>query len=152
MTTAFRERTRRVAVVMTVLVLAARAGGQEDLSLPEGVTPDAIRGASTPEEHRAIGDAYAREAEALRAQADDHRHMPYPSTGAFASRRFGADDRRTVTEPSNLAYHCHALTQKLDEAARAADALAQAHRMMAGRVRPGGAPPKSPERGGGEAR
>lgn len=127
---------RRIGVVVAVLVMAAvPAGGQEGLSLPEGLSSDAIRTASTPEQHRAISEAYAREAENLRGQADLHRHMGHPSAGLSAGRATGAEDRRTTSEPANLAYHCRALTQKLDEAAKAADALAQAHRMMADRAR-----------------
>lgn len=87
---------------------------------PAGVTEQQIKSAKTPEDHRAIADAYAKEAEALRAQALTHRHMDsWYSEPGYRANKLG------------LVRHCRGLMQQLEAAAKDADALAAAHRAMA---------------------
>jgi hypothetical protein len=88
--------------------------------LPPGLTAEAIASAKTPEQHRAIADAYAKEADELRAQALAHRHMDSSYNEApYRSSKLG------------LPRHCRALTLAYEAAAKDADALAKAHREMA---------------------
>src|SRR5215510_1592318 len=87
--------------------------------LPPGLTEDAVKNAKTPEQHQVIADAYAKEAEDLRAQALAHRHMDshYDEPG-YRSSKLG------------LPRHCRALVESLNAAANDADALAKAHHEM----------------------
>ena len=89
-------------------------------TLPPGLTAEAIGSAKTPGDHQAIADAYAKEAEQLRAQATAHRHMDshYNEPG-YLSAKLG------------LQRHCRALVQSYEAAAKDADALAKAHHEMA---------------------
>ncbi len=96
-----------------------------------GPSADAVRAATTPEQHRAVADAYAREADALRAEARAHENMENGPAKYTAGRRPGASDRMLNTEPAYLTYHCRTLSRELEAAAKEAGVLAQAHRMMA---------------------
>ena len=89
-------------------------------SLPPGLTAQAIASAKTPADHQAIADAYAKEAENLRARANEHRAMDkqYSDPG-YQSLKLGAG------------LHCQKLVQAYEAAALDADALAKAHREMA---------------------
>lgn len=106
-------------LLLAMLALPLASGHAAD-ALPPGLTADAIASAKTPEEHRAIADAYATEAENLRAHAMAHRHMDssYNEPG-YLSQKLG------------LPRHCRALVQSYEAAAKDADALAKAHREMA---------------------
>ena len=89
-------------------------------SLPPGMTAEAVQTASTPAQHRAIADAYAKEAENLRANALAHRHMDssYNEPGYLSSKL-------------GFPRHCRTLTQTYEAAAKEADTLAKAHQAMA---------------------
>jgi hypothetical protein len=106
---------------MTCAVIALLASGSATAeSLPPGVTAEAIKTASTPEQHQTIADAYAKEAANLRAMADAHRHMDswYAEPG-YKSSKLG------------FPRHCQALVQDLEGAAKQFDALAKDHHEMA---------------------
>ena len=108
-------RLRCAALLGAALASAPRAE-----ALPPGLSEDTVKSAKTPEQHQAIADAYAKEAENLRAQALAHRHMDsYYSEAGYRSNKLG------------LPRHCRALEQSLNAAANDADALAKAHREMA---------------------
>jgi hypothetical protein len=111
-----------VSMLMVVGVLAAPVVSTSFAAevLPPGLTAEAIANARTPADHQAIGDAYAKEAEQLRAQAEAHRHMDshYNEPG-YLSAKLG------------LQRHCRALVQSYESAAKDAEALAKAHREMA---------------------
>jgi hypothetical protein len=109
-----------LAAACTVVVLLAAPMAKADEPLPPGLTAEAIKSATTPEQHRAIADAYAKEAESLRAKALAHRHMDssYNEPG-YLSQKLG------------FPRHCRALTQGYESAAKEADGLATAHRAMA---------------------
>ncbi len=110
-----------VGIVTTCAVIALLAPPLATAeSLPPGVTAESIQTATTPEQHRAIADAYAKEAEDLRAKALAHRHMDssYNEPGYLSSKL-------------GFPRHCRALTQAYETAAKEADGLAQAHRAMA---------------------
>jgi len=123
-----------LAVAASVL-LAAAAAVLAGESLPSGLTREALETANTPEQHQAIADAYVQEASEAHAAASAHRNMANPPRQYTSTQRPGAPDRRVNTEPAYLAYHCRALAESLERAAQEADALAQAHRMMAERAR-----------------
>jgi hypothetical protein len=109
-----------LAAACTVVVLLASPIAKADEPLPPGLSAEAIKSATTPEQHRAIADAYAKEAEDLRAKALAHRHMDssYNEPG-YLSQKLG------------FPRHCRALTQAYESAAKEADGLAKAHRAMA---------------------
>jgi hypothetical protein len=110
-----------IGIVTTCAVIALFAPGVAKAeSLPPGLTAEAVQSATTPEQHRAIADAYAKEAEDLRAKALAHRHMDssYNEPGYLSSKL-------------GFPRHCRALTQTYETAAKEADGLAQAHRTMA---------------------
>lgn len=112
-------RTVKLALLSAALV-AALVGVSRAESMPAGVSEDAIKNAKTPEQHQAIADAYAKEAENLRAQALAHRKMDshYAEPG-YRANKLG------------LPRHCRALEQSLEGAAKEADTLAKAHHAMA---------------------
>jgi hypothetical protein len=113
------RRPLAIAFVSAAL-LGGLASAPRAASLPPGLSEEAVKGAKTPEEHQAIADAYANEAENLRAQALAHRHMDsYYSEPGYRSNKLG------------FPRHCRALQQSLEAAAKDADALAKAHREMA---------------------
>ena len=98
-------------------VVATSLGAE---TLPPGLTAEAIGSAKTSGDHQAIADAYAKEAEQLRAQALAHRHMDSRySEHAYLSSKLG------------FPRHCRALVQSYEAAAKDADALAKAHHEMA---------------------
>jgi hypothetical protein len=109
-----------LASACTLAMLLVAPLARADDPLPPGLTADAIKTATTTDQHRAIAGAYAKEAEDLRAKAMAHRHMDsaYGEPG-YLSQKLG------------LPRHCRALTQAYDTAAKEADGLAQAHRAMA---------------------
>ena len=110
-----------LGIVTTCAVMALFAPGVTTAdSLPPGVTAEAIKTATTPEQHQAIADAYAKEAANLRAMADAHRHMDswYAEPG-YKSAKLG------------FPRHCRALVQDLEGAAKEFDALAKDHHEMA---------------------
>lgn len=113
-----------VGMVLTwaVLALLAPALATADPLAP-GLTAEAVQSAATPEQHRAIAEAYAKEAEDLRTKALGHRHMDssYNEPG-YRSSKLG------------FPRHCRALTQAYETAAKEADGLAHAHRAMADEV------------------
>ena len=108
-----------VVAICTALVLPTVPGLTAEL-VPSGLSEEAVKSAETPEQDRTIADAYAREAEELRAKATAHRHMDswYNEPG-YLSHKLG------------FPRHCRLLTQQLEAAAKEADALAKAHRVMA---------------------
>ena len=109
-----------LAFVSAALLGAALASAPRAESFPPGLSEDAVKSAKSPEQHQAIADAYAKEAENLRAQALAHRHMDsYYSEPGYRSNKLG------------LPRHCRALEQSLNAAANDADALAKAHHEMA---------------------
>lgn len=88
--------------------------------IPAGLSAGAIAAAKTPAEHQAIADAYAREAESLRAKANEHRAMDKEYSGpGYRSLKLGAG------------MHCKKLVEAYEAAAKDADSLATAHRDMA---------------------
>lgn len=113
----------RIAVGMVTAcavigLLAPRLATAEPL--PPGLTAEAVQSATTPEQHRAIADAYAKEAEELGAKALAHRHMDsYYNEPGYRSSKLG------------FPRHCRALTQAYEAAAKEADGLAKAHQAMA---------------------
>lgn len=111
-----------ISMIMIVGALAVPAVSTSFAadSLPAGLTAETIASAKTPDDHRAIADAYAKEAEQLRGQAMAHRHMDsrYDEPG-YRSSKLG------------FPRHCRALTQSYEAAAEEADALAKDHREMA---------------------
>lgn len=110
-----------IGIVTACAVIALFAAGLATAEpLPPGLTAEAIQTATTPEQHRAIGDAYAKEADDLRAKALAHRHMDssYNEPGYLSSKL-------------GFPRHCRALTQAYETAAKEADTLAKAHRTMA---------------------
>jgi hypothetical protein len=108
-----------LALASTALVAALVTAPHAETA-PPGLTEDAVKSAKTPQEHQAIADAYAKEAENLRAEALAHRHMDshYAEPG-YRSHKLG------------FPRHCRALEQSLTAAANEADALAKDHRQMA---------------------
>jgi len=103
------------ALLATPFTSVARAA-----DLPAGLTAQAIAAAKTPAEHQAIADAYATEAESLRAKANEHRAMDKEYSGpGYQSLKLGA------------AMHCKKLVQAFEAAAKDADSLATMHRDMA---------------------
>jgi hypothetical protein len=104
----------------TAALLAALVTAPHAETMPPGVTEQQVKSAKTPEQHQVIADAYAKQAENLRAMADAHRHMDswYAEPG-YKSRKLGF--------PS----HCRALVQDLEAAAKQFDALAKDHHEMA---------------------
>jgi len=110
--------TRHITLAFVSAALLGAAPRAE--SFPPGLSEDAVKSAKSPEQHQAIADAYAKEAENLRAQALAHRHMDsYYSEPGYRSNKLG------------LPRHCRALEQSLNAAANDADALAKAHHEMA---------------------
>ena len=109
-----------LAAACTVVVLLVPPLARAAESLPPGVTAEQIKNATTPEQHQAIADAYAKEAEDLRAKALAHRHMDssYAEPG-YRSHKLG------------FPRHCRALTQAYEAAAKEADQLAKDHHAMA---------------------
>lgn len=107
-----------IASVIGGVLLAATVAAAAPLSA--GLTPEAIKNAKTADEHRAIADAYAAEAEDLRRKAMAHRHMDssYAEPG-YLSQKLG------------FPRHCRALVASYEAAAKEADGLAHAHRAMA---------------------
>jgi hypothetical protein len=106
--------------LVSAALLAALAGAPRAETPPPGVSGDALKNAKTPAEHQAIADAYAKEAENMRAQALAHRHMDsYYNEPAYRSSKLG------------FPRHCRALTQALEAGAKEADAMAKAHHEMA---------------------
>ena len=87
---------------------------------PPGLTAEAVANAKTPADHQAISDAYAKEAEQLRAQAMAHRHMDsrYNEPGDLSSKL-------------GFKRHCRALVESYEAAAKDAEALAKSHHEMA---------------------
>lgn len=116
-----------------LLALAAAVLAGEPL--PSGLTREALEAANTAEQHQAIADAYTQEASEAHAAASAHRSMANPPGQYMSTQRPGASDRRVNTGPAYLTYHCRALAESLEKAAREADALAVAHHMMAERAR-----------------
>lgn len=92
---------------------------------PPGALEDAVRSAKTPEQHRAVADAYAQEAARLRSDARAHLQMD-----------------KLYDDPTYRAYrvgairHCRSLTLQLEAAAKEADALAEMHRAVAAKTAP----------------
>lgn len=123
------------AMACSAVVLAAEP-------LPPTITAEAIDAARTPEQHEAIAKAYAREAAEAHAAATEHRNMSNPPGGYTSLMRPGADDRRLNAEPTVLLYHCRNLAESLEKVGREADALAQAHHMMAVRAKEATMPAK----------
>lgn len=110
-----------IGIVMTSAVIALYAPRLATAaSLPPGLTAEAIQTATTPEQQRAIADAYAREVEDLRAKGLAHRHMDswYNEPGYLSSKL-------------GFPRHCRAFSQAYETAAKEADALTTAHRTMA---------------------
>jgi hypothetical protein len=107
-------------VLVSAALLAGLVGAPRVESAPAGVSAEQIENAKTPEQHQAIADAYAKEAEDLRAQALAHRKMDshYAEPG-YRANKLG------------MPRHCRALEQELEAAAKEADALAKAHHAMA---------------------
>ena len=112
-----RPMTLAFASAVLLGVLATAPGAQQ---LPPGLSEEAVKNAKTAEQHQAIADAYAKEAENLRAQALAHRHMDsYYDEPGYRAGKLG------------LPRHCRALEQSLNAAANDADAMAKAHHEMA---------------------
>ena len=110
-----------IGIVMTSAVNALCAPRLATAaSLPPGLTAEAIQAATTPEQHRTIADAYAREVEDLRAKSLAHLHMDssYNEPGYLSSKL-------------GFPRHCRALSQAYETAAKEPDALTTAHRAMA---------------------
>ncbi|HLK10908.1 MAG TPA: hypothetical protein VKW76_05970 [Candidatus Binatia bacterium] len=106
-------------MLVAAAVLTVSTGALAEMA-PPGISEDAVKSAKTPEQHRAIADAYAKEAADLRAQADAHRKMDsWYSEPGYRSSKLG------------FPRHCRALTQDLEGAAKELDALAKAHQQMA---------------------
>jgi hypothetical protein len=88
--------------------------------LPPGLTAQAIASAKTPAEHEAIAAAYTKEAEDLRAKANEHRAMDKQYSGpGYRSLKLGAG------------MHCKKLVEAYEAAAKDSDSLAAMHRDMA---------------------
>jgi hypothetical protein len=115
----FMRSTGGIVTACAVIALLS-PGFTTAQSLPPGLTAEAVQSATTPEQHRAIADAYAKEAENLRANALAHRHMDsrYNEPGYLSSKL-------------GFPRHCRALTQTYEAAAKEADTLAKAHQAMA---------------------
>lgn len=113
-----RIATGMITACAVIALLVPRLATAEPL--PPGLTAGAVQSATTPEQHRAIADAYAKEAEDLRAKALAHRHMDssYNEPGYLSSKL-------------GFPRHCRALTQTYETAAKEADGLAKAHQAMA---------------------
>ena len=123
-----------VAAACVTVTLAAEP-------VPPEITPEAIDAARSPEQHEAIAKAYAREAAEAHAAASEHRNMANPPGGYSSLMRPGADARRLMAEPTVFLYHCRKLADNLEQVGREADALAQAHHMMAERAKAAGVEP-----------
>jgi len=113
------KRFMQTMTIATLLALSL-AGGAAAETLPPGLTAEAIAAAKTPAEHQAIADAYAKEAQNLRAMADAHRRMDssYPEPGHLSAKL-------------GVKRHCRALVEAYEAAAKDADALSKAHHEMA---------------------
>ena len=80
---------RHVAMaVASAGLLGALAAAPKAESVPPGLSEEAVKSAKTPEQHQAIADAYAKEAQNLQAQADAHRDMDswYSEPGYLSSK------------------------------------------------------------------
>lgn len=109
--------TGYVRIAFFAAALLCAVGTTARAELP---SEDAIKSAKTAEQHQAIADAYAKEAQSLQAQADAHRHMDsWYSEPPYRSHKLG------------LPSHCRALTQSLTAAAKEMTGLAKAHQAMA---------------------
>lgn len=110
-----------LAAACTVVVLLAAPMAKADRALPPGISAEAIKSATTPEQHRAIADAYTKEAEDLRAKALAHRYVDSTYN----------DPRFRFPRKLGLARYCRARIQTYEAAAKEADGLATGHRAMA---------------------
>jgi hypothetical protein len=110
---------------LTTAVAVLLAVGASTLPAAEGLTPEAIGAAKTAAEHDRIADAYAKEAEALRKKAADHRAM-------LASYEKGPG---YLTEKSGLVQHCQSLISYYDKAAQDAEAMAKMHRELGAKAK-----------------
>ena len=118
-------RTAFAMMMMMMMIVGAAVAPTMSTSLaaetlPVGLTAEVIANAKTPADHQAISDAYAKEAEQLRAQATAHRHMDsrYDEPGYLSSKL-------------GFKRHCRALVESYEAAAKDAEALAKAHHEMA---------------------
>jgi hypothetical protein len=104
------------SLAIVLLAPAVVRGG----SLPPESMTAAVASDATPEQHRALAEAYTREAEQSRAKALAHRQMDswYGEPG-YLSAKLG------------FPRHCRRLTRSYEVAARRAEHLARVHGAMA---------------------
>jgi len=123
MNTKLKSSRRIASVLLLSLVLAGCASGPK---APSPKLLQRIEGARTRGDHEALATYYEREAAAARAMAANQRTMAKSYQGNLAGGRGGA----------SMAAHCNAIVGKQEGIAADYDAMAAAHRQMAGQAQP----------------
>ena len=92
-------------------------------------SPDAIESATTASDHLALARSYEEQAKRLRERAELHRKMGkrYRRVPLYRKSGVGA---------TGMEKHCERLAASLEEAAREAESLAEAHRQLAASTSP----------------
>lgn len=110
-----------VMVTAAVLLLGGCHGGR---NVPLG---DQAMGARTPAEHTAVAKAYRERAERFLAESAEHAKL-----AEWWSSLAGGASPGTGTGRYEEAQHCRRLAALLSDAAREADAMADAHVALGG--------------------
>jgi hypothetical protein len=113
-------------IVSLVLLGIALAGCAADPKAPSPELQQRIEAARTRGDHEALATHFEREAAAARALAANHRKMGTSYQGMIAGGRGAA----------SMPVHCNAIVVKHEGIAADYDAMAAAHRQMAGQAPP----------------
>ena len=118
------KSSRHIAsLVLLSVVLAGCASG------PFATAQDPVQrveAARTASDHQALATHYDQQAAAARASAADHRKMGSSYSGMYAGGRGGA----------SMAAHCNNIVRSQESMAAEYEAMAAAHRQLAGQTKP----------------
>jgi hypothetical protein len=116
--------SRRIAALL--LLGAALAGCASGPFAPAQDTVQRVEAARTPSDHQALATYYDQKAAAARASAAEHRKMGSTYSGMYAGGRGGA----------SMAAHCSNIVRSQESMASEYEAMAAAHRQLAGQAKP----------------
>ena len=118
------KSSRRIAALL--LLSAALAGCASGPFAPAQDPVQRVEAARTASDHQALATYYDQQAAAARASAAQHRKMGSSYSGMYAGGRGGA----------SMAAHCNNIVRSQESMAAEYEAMAAAHRQLAGQAKP----------------
>jgi hypothetical protein len=118
------KSSRRIASLLLLsVVLASCASGP---FAPEQDPVQRVEAARTSSDHQALATYYDQKAAAARASAAEHRKLGSSYAGNYAGGRGG----------TSMVAHCNAIVRSQESIAADYEAMAAAHRQLAGQAKP----------------